>query len=163
MPPRAGYDFIIQGMGGIMDADRRAGRARRRRPASPIADIFTGLYAADRDPRRACAAATRPARGCHIDMALLDTQVAVLANQAMNYLVSGEAPRRLGNAHPNIAPYQAFAVADGHVIVAVGNDGSSQRLCALLGRRAGRGRALRDQCRPGRQPRRRSIAAARAR
>ena len=74
--------------------------------------------------------------GCHIDMALLDTQVAVLANQAMNYLVSGEAPHRLGNAHPNIAPYQTFAVADGHVIVAVGNDGQFQRLCALLGRPA---------------------------
>src|SRR3546814_7713137 len=66
-------------------------------------------------------------------MALLDTQVAVLANQAMNYLVSGEAPRRLGNAHPNIAPYQTFAVADGHVIIAVGNDRQFRKLCDLLG------------------------------
>jgi crotonobetainyl-CoA:carnitine CoA-transferase CaiB-like acyl-CoA transferase len=84
---------------------------------------------------------------------LLDTQVAVLANQAMNYLVSGETPHRLGNAHPNIAPYQTFAVADGHVIVAVGNDGQFRRLCALLGRPAlGEEPGFRDQCRPGEKP-----------
>lgn len=68
-----------------------------------------------------------------MDMALLDVQVAVLANQAMNHLIGGEVPRRLGNAHPNIAPYQIFAVADGHIIVAVGNDGQFRRLCGLLG------------------------------
>ena len=70
--------------------------------------------------------------GAHIDMALLDTQVSVLANQAMNFLVSGKAPRRLGNAHPNIVPYQVFPVADGHVVIAVGNDGQFKRLCQIL-------------------------------
>ena len=128
---RAGYDFIIQGMGGIMDlTGDPAGEPQKTGVA--FADIFTGLYAAT-----AILAALRgrdsTGTGCHIDLALLDTQVAVLANQAMNYLVSGEAPHRLGNAHPNIAPYQTFAVADGHVIVAVGNDAQFRRLCALLG------------------------------
>src|ERR1700755_511530 len=74
-----------------------------------------------------------PGAGCHIDMALLDVQVAVLANQAMNYLIGGTVPHRLGNAPPNIAPYQRFPVADGHVIVAVGNDAQFRRLLALLG------------------------------
>ena len=128
---RAGYDFIIQGMGGIMDlTGDPAGEPQKIGVA--FADIFTGLYAAT-----AILAALRgrdsTGAGCHIDLALLDTQVAVLANQAMNYLVSGEVPHRLGNAHPNIAPYQTFAVADGHVIVAVGNDAQFRRLCALLG------------------------------
>ena len=128
---RAGYDFIIQGMGGIMDlTGDPAGEPQKIGVA--FADIFTGVYAAT-----AILAALRgretTGAGCHIDMALLDVQVAVLANQAMNYLVGGEAPRRLGNAHPNIAPYQVFAVADGHIIVAVGNDAQFERLCALLG------------------------------
>ncbi|MGZ8346018.1 MAG: CaiB/BaiF CoA transferase family protein [Allosphingosinicella sp.] len=128
---RAGYDFMIQGMGGIMDlTGDPAGEPQKIGVA--FADIFTGVYSAT-----AILAALRgreaTGTGCHIDMALLDTQVAVLANQAMNYLVGGETPRRLGNAHPNIAPYQTFAVADGHVIVAVGNDGQYRRLCALIG------------------------------
>jgi len=128
---RAGYDFMIQGMGGIMDlTGEPAGEPQKTGVA--FADIFTGLYAAT-----AILAALRgreaTGTGCHIDMALLDTQVAVLANQAMNYLASGEVPHRLGNAHPNIAPYQSFAVADGHVIVAVGNDAQFRRLCTLLG------------------------------
>jgi crotonobetainyl-CoA:carnitine CoA-transferase CaiB-like acyl-CoA transferase len=131
---RAGYDFMIQGMGGIMDlTGDPAGEPQKTGVA--FADIFTGLYAAT-----AILAALRgretTGTGCHIDMALLDTQVAVLANQAMNYLVSGEVPHRLGNAHPNIAPYQSFAVADGHVIVAVGNDAQFRRFCALLGQPA---------------------------
>ena len=131
---RAGYDFMIQGMGGIMDlTGDPAGEPQKTGVA--FADIFTGLYAAT-----AILAALRgreaTGAGCHIDMALLDTQVAVLANQAMNYLVSGEVPHRLGNAHPNIAPYQSFAVADGHVIVAVGNDAQFRRLCTLLGQPA---------------------------
>ncbi|HEV2867439.1 MAG TPA: CaiB/BaiF CoA-transferase family protein, partial [Allosphingosinicella sp.] len=131
---RAGYDFIIQGMGGIMDlTGDPAGEPMKVGVA--YADLFTGLYAAS-----AILAALRgrdsTGEGCHIDMALLDTQVAVLANQAMNYLVSGEPPRRLGNAHPNIAPYQTFAVADGHVIIGVGNDAQFRRLCALLGQPA---------------------------
>jgi crotonobetainyl-CoA:carnitine CoA-transferase CaiB-like acyl-CoA transferase len=131
---RAGYDFMIQGMGGIMDlTGDPAGEPQKIGVA--FADIFTGVYAAN-----AILAALHgrgaTGRGCHIDMALLDTQVSVLANQAMNYLVSGESPRRLGNAHPNIAPYQTFAVRDGWVIVAVGNDRQFRRLCALLGQSA---------------------------
>jgi crotonobetainyl-CoA:carnitine CoA-transferase CaiB-like acyl-CoA transferase len=128
--PRAGYDFMIQGMGGIMDlTGDPAGEPQKIGVA--FADIFTGVYASN-----AIVAALhgreRTGKGCHIDMALLDTQVAVLANQAMNYLVSGDTPRRLGNAHPNIAPYQTFPVRDGWVIVAVGNDGQFRKLCALL-------------------------------
>ena len=128
---RAGYDFIIQGMGGIMDlTGEPAGEPQKTGVA--FADIFTGLYAST-----AILAALRgreaTGAGCHIDMALLDCQVAVLANQAMNYLVSGDVPHRLGNAHPNIAPYQTFAVADGYLIVAVGNDAQFRRLCGVLG------------------------------
>jgi crotonobetainyl-CoA:carnitine CoA-transferase CaiB-like acyl-CoA transferase len=129
---RAGYDFMVQGMGGIMDLTGDPD-GEPQKIGVAFADIFTGVYASN-----AILAALHGRRatgtGCHIDMALLDVQVAVLANQAMNYLVGGEAPRRMGNAHPNIAPYQTFAVADGHVIVAVGNDGQYRRLCALLGR-----------------------------
>jgi len=129
--PRAGYDFMIQGMGGIMDLTGDP-EGEPQKIGVAFADIFTGVYAAN-----AILAALHgrqgSGKGCHIDMALLDTQVAVLANQAMNYLMSGEVPRRLGNAHPNIAPYQTFAVADGHVIVAVGNDGQFRKLCHLLG------------------------------
>jgi len=128
---RAGYDFIIQGMGGMMELTG-APDGEPMRAGVAIADLFTGLYASN-----AILAALRGREatdaGCQIDMALLDVQVAVLANQAMNYLIGGEVPTRLGNAHPNIAPYQVFAVADGHVIVAVGNDGQFARLLALLG------------------------------
>ena len=128
---RPGYDFIIQGMGGIMDlTGDPAGEPQKMGVA--FADIFTGLYASS-----AILAALRgreaSGKGCHIDMALLDTQVVVLANQGMNYLVSGETPTRLGNAHPSIAPYQTFAACDGFLIVAVGNDGQFRRLCGLLG------------------------------
>jgi crotonobetainyl-CoA:carnitine CoA-transferase CaiB-like acyl-CoA transferase len=128
---RAGYDFMIQGMGGIMDLTGDPD-GEPQKIGVAFADIFTGVYAST-----AILAALRgreaTGKGCWIDMALLDTQVAVLANQAMNYLVSGTPPRRLGNAHPNIAPYQTFALADGHIIVAVGNDGQFRRLCELLG------------------------------
>ncbi|MFN3389675.1 MAG: CaiB/BaiF CoA transferase family protein [Allosphingosinicella sp.] len=129
--PRAGYDFMIQGMGGIMDLTGEPDGAPQKIGVA-FADIFTGVYASN-----AILAALHgreaSGRGCHIDMALLDTQVSVLANQAMNYLVSGEAPRRLGNRHPNIAPYQTFATRDGWIIVAVGNDGQFRKLCELLG------------------------------
>jgi crotonobetainyl-CoA:carnitine CoA-transferase CaiB-like acyl-CoA transferase len=128
---RAGYDVMVQGMGGIMDLTG-APDGGPQKIGVAFADIFAGVYAAT-----AILAALRgreaTGKGCHIDMALLDVQVAVLANQAMNYLVGGEVPHRLGNAHPNIAPYQSFAVADGHVIVAVGNDAQFERLLALLG------------------------------
>jgi crotonobetainyl-CoA:carnitine CoA-transferase CaiB-like acyl-CoA transferase len=128
---RAGYDFMIQGMGGIMDLTGEPDGPPQKTGVA-FADIFTGVYAST-----AILAALRgresTGTGCQIDMALLDVQVAVLANQAMNYLIGGEVPARLGNAHPNIAPYRVFAVADGHLIVAVGNDGQFERLLALLG------------------------------
>ena len=129
--PRAGYDFMIQGMGGIMDLTGDPD-GEPQKIGVAFADIFTGVYASNAI-LAALHGRASTGKGCHIDMALLDTQVAVLANQAMNYLVSGEAPRRLGNAHPNIAPYQTFALADGHIIVAVGNDGQFRRLCELIG------------------------------
>jgi crotonobetainyl-CoA:carnitine CoA-transferase CaiB-like acyl-CoA transferase len=129
--PRAGYDFMIQGMGGIMSlTGDPAGEPQKTGVA--FADIFTGVYASNAI-LAALHGRAATGKGCHIDMALLDTQVAVLANQAMNYLVSGTAPRRLGNAHPNIAPYQTFEVQDGWLIVAVGNDGQFRKLCQLLG------------------------------
>ena len=128
---RPGYDFMIQGMGGIMDLTGDP-EGEPQKCGVAFADIFTGVYAST-----AILAALRgreaTGAGCHIDMALLDVQVAVLANQAMNYLIGGEVPHRLGNAHPNIAPYRSFAVADGHVIIAVGNDRQFGRLLALLG------------------------------
>lgn len=127
---RPGYDFIIQGMGGIMDLTGEP-EGDPQKIGVAFADIFTGVYAAT-----AILAALRgrdaTGQGAHIDLALLDTQVSVLANQAMNYLVSGVSPRRMGNRHPNIAPYQTFAVADGHVIVAVGNDAQFRTLCTML-------------------------------
>lgn len=128
---RAGYDFIIQGMGGIMDLTG-APDGEPQKIGVAFADIFTGVYAAT-----AILAALRrrdeTGEGAHIDMALLDTQVGVLANQAMSYLVSGSVPKRMGNAHPHIVPYRVFEVADGHVIVAVGNDAQFARFVAVLG------------------------------
>ncbi len=128
---RAGYDFLIQGMGGIMDLTG-APDGEPMKIGVAFADIFTGLYAA-----LAILAALRrreeTGQGAHIDMALLDTQVSVLANQAMNYLVTGTAPRRLGNAHPNIVPYQVFPASDGHLIIATGNDAQFKRLCEVIG------------------------------
>ncbi|QNI02072.1 CoA transferase [Halomonas sp. SH5A2] len=131
---RAGYDFMIQAMGGIMSL---TGKPDEEPGGGPVksgvafTDIFTGLYAAN-----AVLAALYQRRdtgvGCHIDMALMDVQVGVLANQALNYLTSGNVPQRLGNAHPNIVPYQAFATQDGHMIVAVGNDEQFKRFCSVL-------------------------------
>ncbi len=128
---RAGYDYIIQGMGGLMDITGEPER-QPQKVGVAVADIFTGLYTAT-----AILAALRgrdaSGEGCHIDMALFDTAASILANQGMNYLASGTSPSRLGNAHPNIAPYQVFAVADGHIIVAVGNDGQFRIFCEALG------------------------------
>lgn len=131
---RAGYDFMIQAMGGIMSL---TGKPDDEPGGGPVksgvafTDIFTGLYAAN-----AVLSALYQRRdtgtGCHIDMALMDVQVGVLANQALNYLTSGNVPQRLGNAHPNIVPYQAFATRDGHMIVAVGNDDQFRRFCQVL-------------------------------
>lgn len=132
---RAGYDFLIQGMGGLMSL---TGRADGEPGAGPqkvgvaLTDILTGLHAAVAI-LAALAHCERTGEGQHIDLALLDVQVACLANQAMNYLVSGQAPRRMGNAHPNIVPYQDFPTADGDMILAVGNDAQFARLCAVAG------------------------------
>ena len=131
MRSRPGYDFIIQAMGGIMDLTG-APDGEPQKVGVAFADIFTGLYSVIAI-QAALAHRERSGQGQHIDMALLDTQVGVLANQAMNYLASGTAPRRLGNAHPNIVPYQVFAVADGHIVVAVGNNSQFRSLVGVLG------------------------------
>ena len=128
---RAGYDLMAQGMGGFMsltgDADGEPTRA-----GVPIADIMTGVYAVV-GVLAALIERDKTGRGTLVDGALVDTQVGMLANQALNYLVSGELPVRIGNAHPNIVPYQVFPVADGHIIIATGNDNQFVKLCGVLG------------------------------
>jgi crotonobetainyl-CoA:carnitine CoA-transferase CaiB-like acyl-CoA transferase len=132
---RAGYDFLIQGMGGLMSV---TGRADSEEGAGPqkvgvaLTDILTGLYAGNAILAALLHRETT-GQGQHIDLALLDVQVACLANQAMNYLVSGKAPRRMGNGHPNIVPYQDFPTADGDMILAIGNDGQFARFCEIAG------------------------------
>lgn len=128
---RAGYDYLVQGMGGIMSLTGEPDGAPQKIGVA-FADIFTGLYAVI-GIQAALARRARTGRGDFVDMSLLDCMTGVLANQAMNYLATGNVPRRLGNAHPNIAPYQVFAVRDGHIILAVGNDRQFGRLCAHLG------------------------------
>lgn len=137
--PRAGYDFLIQGLGGLMSLtglpDGEAGGGPMKAGVA-LTDILTGLYAATsilaalahRDEH-----GFRSGKGQHIDLALLDVQVACLANQAMNYLATGKSPVRLGNSHPSIVPYQDFPTADGYMILAVGNDGQFSRLCETAG------------------------------
>jgi formyl-CoA transferase len=132
---RPGYDFMIQGMGGLMsitgERDELPGGGPQR-VGVPIVDIMTGMYATI----AVCAALAhreRTGAGQHLDLALLDTQVAFLANQAMNYLASGEVPGRLGNAHPNIVPYQTFKTRDGAIILACGNDNLFNRFCEVAG------------------------------
>ena len=128
---RAGYDFMIQGMGGIMElTGDPAGDPQKTGVA--FADIFSGLYAVIAI-QSALVRRAITGLGGQIDMALMDTQVSVLANQALNFLVSGQSPRRLGNAHPNIVPYQVFRVADGHIIIAAGNDRQTRDLCRIVG------------------------------
>ncbi|GAC1348420.1 MAG: CaiB/BaiF CoA-transferase family protein [Acetobacteraceae bacterium] len=134
--PRAGYDFLIQGMGGLMSiTGRRDGEpgAGPQKVGVALTDVLTGLYATTAI-LAALAHRDRTGRGQHIDLALLDVQLASLANQTMNYLSSGVAPVRMGNAHPNVVPYQDFPTADGDMIVAVGNDGQFRRLCEAAGR-----------------------------
>jgi len=128
---RAGYDFIIQGMGGIMDLTGAAD-GEPMKVGVAFADIFTGLYAVI-GIMAALRRRDETGAGAEVDMALLDAQTGVLANQAMNYLVSGKAPSRMGNSHPNLVPYQVFPVSDGQVIIAVGSDGQFRKLCAVLG------------------------------
>ena len=129
--PRAGYDFIIQGIGGLMSITGEAGREPQKVGVA-VSDIFTGLYSVI-----AIQAALRHAEatgeGQYVDMALLDTQVSVLGNQNLNYLVSGKVPVQMGNAHMNIAPYEVLPVRDGFFILAVGNDGQFQRFCNVTG------------------------------
>lgn len=133
---RAGYDYAIQGIGGLMsvtgERDALPGGGPQKVGVA-VSDLFTGLYATV-----AILAALRQrdatGRGQTIDMALLDTQVAMLANLGANYLVTGVAPRRAGNAHQNIVPYQVFEAADGHFILAVGNDTQFAKFCVVAGR-----------------------------
>lgn len=128
---RAGYDFIVQAMSGFMSLTGEPDGPPQKAGIA-YADIFTGMYATV-----GILAALRrrdvTGVGAHVDMALLDSQVAVLANQAANYLASGVSPRRMGNGHANVVPYQAFATADGQLVVAVGNDGQYRKLCMILG------------------------------
>lgn len=135
---RGGYDFLIQGMSGLMSVTGRPNGEPGAGPIKvglPVSDLFTGLYAAV-----SILAALRhrdaSGEGQHIDCALLDSQVAVLVNQGMNHLVGGKTPGRLGNAHPNVVPYREFETSDGYVLVACGSDGQFQNLCRLLGLQA---------------------------
>ncbi|MEZ5817436.1 MAG: CaiB/BaiF CoA-transferase family protein [Hyphomicrobiaceae bacterium] len=136
--PKPGYDFMIQGMGGFMsvtgERDHKPGGGPQR-AGVPVVDIMTGMYSTI----AVCAAIAnreRTGKGQHIDMALLDTQVGFLANQGANFLVTGEAPARLGNTHPNIVPYQSVPTKDGAIILACGNDNLFNKLCDLLGQPA---------------------------
>jgi len=131
---RPGYDFLIQAMGGLMSitgAPENAPGSEPMKTGVAICDLFTGLYAANAI-QAALIHRQQSGRGQHIDCALLDAQIAMLANQASNWLVGEQVPTRLGNEHPNIVPYKAYAVADGHLIIAVGNDTQFERLCAAL-------------------------------
>ena len=128
---RAGYDFIIQGMSGMMSVTGDpAGQPQKVGVA--VTDIFTGVYAAV-GILAALNQRQRTGRGQHIDMALLDVATSVMANQAMNYLATGDVPTRMGNAHPNLVPYAVFDCADGWIIIATGNDAQYRRLCTVLG------------------------------
>jgi formyl-CoA transferase len=133
--PRAGYDYMIQAMGGLMSITGQKDGAPGAEPMKvgvAVADLFSGMYASTAI-LAALRHAERTGEGQHVDVALLDCQVAMLANQASNFLVSGKAPTRLGNAHPNIAPYQVFETADGFVVIAVGNDGQFAAFAKAIG------------------------------
>ena len=127
---RAGYDFLIQAMSGVMDVTGEPDGAPQKIGVA-FSDIFTGLYGVIAI-QAALWERAQSGLGQHIDMALLDSMVGVLANQGMNYLATGEPPKRMGNAHPNICPYAVFPARDGHVVIAVGNDRQFARLCAVL-------------------------------
>jgi crotonobetainyl-CoA:carnitine CoA-transferase CaiB-like acyl-CoA transferase len=133
---RAGYDFMIQGMGGLMsitgERDDLPGGGPQKAGVA-VADLMTGMYSTV-GILAALHERSRSGLGQHIDMALLDCQVAMLANQNLNYMTTGVAPKRAGNAHQNLVPYQVFAAADGHLIVAVGNDSQFRAYCGVIGR-----------------------------
>jgi len=128
---RAGYDLMAQGIGGFMDLTGTAD-SEPTRAGVPVSDIFTGVYSVV-GILAALTQRERTGRGCYVDTSLIDSTVGVLANQALNFLVSGDVPQRIGNAHPNIVPYQVFPAADGHLIVATGNDRQFQKFCAAVG------------------------------
>ncbi|MBU2980419.1 CoA transferase [Lentibacter algarum] len=128
---RAGYDYIIQGMSGLMSITGEPD-GQPQRAGVAITDVFTGVYSVA-GVLAALYQRERTGRGQHVDMALLDVAVSVSANQGLNYLTTGTAPSRTGNYHPNLTPYQVFDCADGHIIIATGNDAQYQRLCGLLG------------------------------
>ncbi|HEX5212163.1 MAG TPA: CaiB/BaiF CoA-transferase family protein [Pseudolabrys sp.] len=128
---RAGYDLMAQGMGGIMDLTGMAD-GEPTRIGIPVSDIFTGVYSVV-GILAALAAREKTGKGCYVDTALVDSTVGVLSNQALNYFVSGNVPKRIGNAHANIVPYQVFPVADGYAIVATGNDNQYVKFCNVLG------------------------------
>jgi crotonobetainyl-CoA:carnitine CoA-transferase CaiB-like acyl-CoA transferase len=134
--PRAGYDFLIQGMGGLMSLTGRPDGAEGEGPIKvgvALTDVMTGLYATV-SVLAALAHRERTGQGQYIDLALLDVQIACLANQSANYLIGGIVPGRMGNAHPSIVPYQDFPTADGYMIIAVGNDGQFASFCRAIGR-----------------------------
>ena len=128
---RAGYDFIIQGMAGLMSVTGEP-EGQSQKVGVAVTDVFTGVYAST-----AILAALiqrgRTGQGQHIDMALMDVATSIMANQALNYLATGTAPQKMGNAHPNLAPYAVFDCADGWIILATGNDSQYRKLCGLLG------------------------------
>lgn len=128
---RAGYDFIIQGMAGLMSVTG-APDGQPQKVGVAVTDVFTGVYAAT---AILAALVQRGVTGVgqHIDMALMDVAVSIMANQSMNYLATGVAPKMMGNAHPNLAPYAVFDCADGWIILATGNDGQYRKLCGILG------------------------------
>jgi crotonobetainyl-CoA:carnitine CoA-transferase CaiB-like acyl-CoA transferase len=128
---RAGYDLMAQGMGGMMDLTGMADGPPTRVGVA-ISDIFTGVYSVI-GIQAALIQREKTGKGCYVDTALVDSTVGVLANQALNFLVSKEVPKRIGNSHPNIVPYQEFPVADGHIIIATGNDSQYVKLCKVLG------------------------------
>ncbi len=129
--PRAGYDFIIQGMAGLMSVTGEP-EGQPQKVGVAVTDVFTGIYAATAI-LAAIVQRGRTGEGQHIDMALMDVATAIMANQSMNYLATGTAPQKMGNAHPNLAPYAVFDCADGWLILATGNDGQYRKLCGILG------------------------------
>jgi len=127
---RAGYDYIIQGMSGLMSiTGEPSGQPQKMGVA--VTDILTGLYSVTAI-LSAFIQRDRTGKGQHIDMALLDVATSITANQGLNFLTTGKAPHRIGNGHQNLAPYQVFDCKDGHIIIATGNDGQYQRLCSIL-------------------------------
>ncbi len=128
---RAGYDFLMQGMGGIMSVTGEPG-SQPQKMGVAVTDILTGLYSVIAI-EAALLQREKTGLGQHVDMALLDVAASTMANQALNYLTTGTAPVSMGNAHQNLTPYQVFDCSDGYIIIATGNDAQYQRLCAILG------------------------------